>query len=458
MKVTARANIKNRFDIEVKDIVTGEIQNYQAHNIVLDAMWSRLVNFQTFFVNIHFGTGTGTLAPTRTSLFTHLGTKAATDTASARALPTSHRQRQIVLNPEEHVGSVITEVGVAFGATSTNLVTHAFLEDSEGNPISITKTDTMVVTIYATIFFELGALTDMYGGKWRWVMPLANNELLSYLLGGTYPTQQFRVTLARGFGLGTACVSHGQSAAILVADWTRDAANKRVTTPVRRLGITIGNGAVRGFGLGSSDVLGAFRGQFPIPGVHTSRAISETLGTGDGVRTAWDLLWNEAVPGSVTVRVDGVPAAPTVNELISYVGARLNNPAALPAGNGYGAAFSPDGVYLAIAHSTSPFVTIYRRDGNTFTRLSNPAALPAGTGLSAAFSPDGVHLAIVHSTSPFMSVYDGAYSTGRTHNIIFASPPALGTTITAEYAIPYIPKDANHVLDLQCRIQYGEPV
>ena len=39
----------------------------------------------------------------------------------------------------------------------------------------------------------------------------------------------------------------------------------------------------------------------------------------------------------------------------------------------------------------------------------------------------------------------------------FNSPPASGT-ITADYTIDYVPKDVNHVLDLQATIQYGEIV
>src|SRR5690606_3379682 len=105
MGINTKATIRNRFDIEVKDIKTGEVKKYQAHNIVLNQMWSRLVNFQSFFVNIHFGTGTGFLVPTRTSLFNHLGTKAATTEDYKYAYPTSYRTRKIVLNPEEYVGA-----------------------------------------------------------------------------------------------------------------------------------------------------------------------------------------------------------------------------------------------------------------------------------------------------------------------------------------------------------------
>ena len=66
---------------------------------------------------------------------------------------------------------------------------------------------------------------------------------------------------------------------------------------------------------------------------------------------------------------------------------KLANPAALPAGTGYGVAFSADGTYMAVGHSGSPFVTIYKRSGDTFTKLANPAALPTGVGNGVAFYP-----------------------------------------------------------------------
>src|SRR5690606_31191910 len=49
----------------------------------------------------------------------------------------------------------ITEVGVAYGSSASNLVTHAMIKDAEGNPLSIDKTDIDVIEIYATIFVTL---------------------------------------------------------------------------------------------------------------------------------------------------------------------------------------------------------------------------------------------------------------------------------------------------------------
>jgi hypothetical protein len=45
--------------------------------------------------------------------------------------------------------------------------------------------------------------------------------------------------------------------------------------------------------------------------------------------------------------------------------------------------------FLAVAHETSPYVTIYGQDANDFTKLANPAALPTETGNGVAFRADG---------------------------------------------------------------------
>ena len=145
MEIKANVGLHNKFVIEVRDAETGELkQTATSYNIILDQMYTRLCGGSTYFVNIHFGTGTGTLSPSRTSLFTHLGTKAAVDEEQVKRIPNSSWTRKIVINPEEFVGSTFREVGIAFGATSTNLVTHSLLRDSEGSPLEITITARML--------------------------------------------------------------------------------------------------------------------------------------------------------------------------------------------------------------------------------------------------------------------------------------------------------------------------
>ena len=107
----------------------------------------------------------------------------------------------------------------------------------------------------------------------------------------------------------------------------------------------------------------------------------------------------------------GVYLQASYPELFSLLGTvintktKLDNPTTLPTDAGYGVAFSPDGVYMSVAHYTSPYVTIYKRSGDTFSKLDNPTTLPTGNGLGVAFSPDGVYMSVAHETSPYVTMY-----------------------------------------------------
>jgi 6-phosphogluconolactonase (cycloisomerase 2 family) len=111
---------------------------------------------------------------------------------------------------------------------------------------------------------------------------------------------------------------------------------------------------------------------------------------------------------------------------------KLSNPATLPPTTGQGVAFSPDGTYLAVAHSGSPFITIYKRSGDTFTKLTNPATLPTGTGRGTAFSTDGTYLAVAHNTSPFITIYERS---GDTFTKL--TDPATLPTFTGGFSAAY---------------------
>jgi hypothetical protein len=500
MELQKNIGIRNRFDIEVYDTVTEETAHYQATNIVLDAMWDRLVNFNTYFVNIHYGTGTGTFASSRTSLFTYKGTRTATTHETVKALPTSRWVRRIVLNPEEEVGTTFTEVGVAYSATASHLVTHAAIADSEGNPITLTKTSTQVLTIYATIYIELGA--EMYGGKVIWVQPLTNNELLSYLMGSSYPTQQFRVGQARSLGDGVVNASLGQSGNIGVADWIKDVANKKVTTPVTRLGTTIGNGDIFEIGVGSSNTTGTFKGVTPITGAFTDYGITgDTLGTGDGENNGFNLSKTNYKNGSESIFIDGV----LKTRDLDYVIMPLRREDVVPrpfgqfpvttdieADNSIGSAFDGNATTYFYAfdvaypkHIVIDFIDNKKWNIEQLRFITSDSTRYIGE-TKIQTSNDGVSWLDVATvtftqttawqerdfTSPESAfrylrllVLSGSATLrineieviAKADQIQFTTPPALGAAITADYTVDYIPKDSNHVLDLQCSIQYGEP-
>lgn len=84
---------------------------------------------------------------------------------------------------------------------------------------------------------------------------------------------------------------------------------------------------------------------------------------------------------------------------------RIYTPDVLPGSIAYSTDFSPDGQYLAVAHSNSPFLTIYKRNVDVFIKLPNPSVLPESVANSVAFSPSGNYLAVGSGFSYFINIY-----------------------------------------------------
>lgn len=173
MKIEAGVKVRNVFNFQVRDKDTGAIkETYQAFNTVTEELLRMLVSDGYFLNYIHFGTGTGTTSPSDVALFTHLGYKVAngpSPTVFDYELPLLSVTKNIRLNAEEYVGARITEVGFSGSSASTSgLQTHALIVDSEGAPISIVKSATDIIDIYATVFFDVSDPSGDLAGAAYW--------------------------------------------------------------------------------------------------------------------------------------------------------------------------------------------------------------------------------------------------------------------------------------------------
>ena len=83
-------------------------------------------------------------------------------------------------------------------------------------------------------------------------------------------------------------------------------------------------------------------------------------------------------------------------------------------------------VHLAVAHGSSPYITVYPFDNGFGTKISDPSTLPAGNGQAVAFSPNKKYIAVTHSSSPYVSVYN--WSNNGFGAKVSDPSPALGTT------------------------------
>jgi hypothetical protein len=289
MEKQIRPIVHNRFDFVITDVETGEISKAyaelkpQAENIVLDRMYTRLTNFSTFFTNIVYGSGTGALSAARTTLFSRVNYKAATDVTLVRSYPLSVWTRKIRLDVNDNNGMFLREVGISDDTTLIN--THALITDSEGNPIEIEKTITKIIDIYATVYVEL---YDVDSG-----LNFISNGLRDYLTGGSAPGNIMGVSLTKtdeftAIGqtkTGTRTIDAAAKSTKISAEW----------------GVSDWNKDIRYFAWTSVGV----RCRIPRTGVFTGlQKNNVNVGTANGVKTTFNIP-NQDV-SNIVMKVDGV--------------------------------------------------------------------------------------------------------------------------------------------------------
>ena len=441
MDIKQGTKIHNRFDIEVSDSITGELKQVaQAENILLDSIYTRLCGGSSYFVNIHFGSGTATPVATNTSLNTHVGTKTAITEETIKAIPVSSWKRKIVLAPEEYVGDTIAELGIAYGSTASYLVTHAVLEDSEGNPISITKTSTDVITIYATVFITFDTTnTDLYYSS----MP-NSNKLVNYLTGDSAPYGSF--------GLNEIIAPYSRLGSIASATWTSDVGNKQRKTNTPRFGINDANGHVQAI-----DFTDLFRLKLPSTGIFAGQSYTGVnIGTGDGIEDTFDIPSRNIKDGTLVIKIDGTTTTAFTSAKTNLI-ADLITPPSMPS-RGYSVSLSSDGTVLAVVtETTSPYVKIYDWSGTGWTERATPPSMPSN-GYSVSLSSDGTVLAVgTYTSSPYVKIYDWSGLINKT-TITFTTAPSAGEAITADYTVNGVHKTDQYVVDVSFAIEFGEGV
>lgn len=290
MERQIRPIVHNRFDFVITDVETGQIDKAyaalkpMAENIVLDRMYTRLTAFSTFFTNIVYGSGTGTLSAARTTLFTRVGSKAAVDESVVRSYPLSTWTRRIRLDVNDNNGMILREVGISDDTTLIN--THALITDSEGNPIQIEKTNLKIIDIYATVYVEL---YNVDSG-----LQFFSNGLRDYLTGGAAPTGNIM-----GVSL-TTSDDFQQTGQTKTGTRTVNAAAKSVTLQAE-FGVSDWNKDIRYIAWTSVGI----RCKIPRTGVFSGIQLNNiNVGTADGVKTTFNLP-NQEVTG-IVMKVDGV--------------------------------------------------------------------------------------------------------------------------------------------------------
>ena len=158
-----------------------------------------------------------------------------------------------------------------------------------------------------------------------------------------------------------------------------------------------------------------------VSGFGTKYTNPATLPTGNGLSVAFHPAANAVIVGHSTA-----PYVTAYPWSASGFGTKYTNPV-LSVFDGTGVAFSPAGD--AVISTTGLGINLYawRWSSAGFGSLySAPTTLPTGAASGVAFSPTADAIAVAHATSPFMSVYPWSGSTG--YGTKYADPFTLPTS------------------------------
>jgi len=506
LTIPIMVKLHNRFDIEVVDARTGEVkQRAYAENIILDAYWTKLFAPAVANSHIHVGTGTGTLAASRTSLFTFLTGKVSSLVAFAQNESEGwvSAKRSAQWSELENQNTAWTEVGIAYGTTNTNLTTHALIKDLNGNPVTINKGTTDIITVYATIYAYY-PVSGFYSGKLqvpKVKVAYTDNRppsLLLWMLGNHTPS-------LTGFPLKEYYVSGGDMivkdlaytplTSIGTATRSGNAATKKLTVVCPRIAAASAN-----FTTGIKGIAFVYSTTYPVdlfvqlPGSFYpySAIVAESIGTGDGSNldfatdfpfvsndSSFVLKKNGATVDAGDYSVDyGIPNQNVLDfyfNILDQGWHRVNPGMKISPSNG-GFHSSPAIDYCIFEN---PFYATYGI--NSFTiqgaqvYVSDSQSGP-WTSLGSKVSSGGTQTFTVAAgnqnkrywkiesytgdqTDTIMQAYDfKCTALASKKNIHFGTgkAPALGDTVTADYHTDVIAKDSNHVFDLTVELTLQE--
>ena len=476
-------SIHNRFDIEVLDSKTGRLkQKAAAENTVCNSLWTRLCSKDTWNTHIHYGNGSGTPSTGDISLFGFLGYLTSTVYSHSYDYDNAVYKvtKKAVLDETAAVGKVLTEVGIAYGTSSGNLVTHAMLRDMNGNPVSLEKTNTDIVNIYATVFchFSHPEFTRVLGTDDVLGSSLGSN-LLNHIMGLNV-MQPLYIRPSRGY-----------------VQWTLESSTAATVVyqpSTRQIVINAPRAAASAWNYGGIKSLFLCTNQVPeiVFDIETGNGwyekthiTNEAVGTGDG--SAQDFSTDIAFATNPVVKVDGVEVAAEVEyttpyeELLSYfrilkaptAGASTRSPFQVleEQSNQYYTArtsFADAAILENTLWETVGVKNVYSNYFNSQTAYASND-LESWTPITGS-SSSGFDIPEEYQNYRYWKFVNSNTSSSSgtklrltpntplptKNKLHLAEAPPVGSVITVDYDAICIGKDSNHVFDFSVVLQFNE--
>lgn len=489
------ASIHNRFDIEIIDSNSGKVKKkLYAENVICNQMWTRFMSSYRWGGYIHYGTGSGTPSSSDTSLFAFYGYKVTEAYATNSDIDSNVYSATVKAQiPEsEAVGETITELGIAYDSTANTLMTHAMLKDMNGNPVSLQKSDTDVVNIYATVFIHLN-----FSAGTRWLGLHARQSTTSELSYSSSFLSHFAgLQSAPANPRIIACKGYIPIHTVLTPTYTKNAASRELTVTCPRMDVTTWNtyrglkNIQLGYRYGNLSTMNVSEFSFEVEedSVWYSKTpiTGEAIGTGDGVTVDFSTKFNFAK--NAVVYVNGVPVDATVDYGCGLGIGNYLKPIFTPmAGyyqSGNTAAQEINPIYTYDTSDKFVIAANYFEDKPVFEntlhethgisrlvgsykgiRVSND--MKTWVDIPADLSTTDIPEEYQHykywalwctrnNTGTYPTEFFSAETLPTTVNVHLSEPPAEGAVITADYDAICVAKDENHVFDLSIVFKFNE--
>lgn len=451
MSLKMGMNLHNKFDIVVTDIVTGETTEAKAENVVLNRLYPLMVAdaHNPGIDSTYVGSGTNTPSVTDTTLQTQLLKRANNGSWNKSEFKVGGSGVMVYtgtmrIEATELVGASISEVGLG---GNQGLITRALLQDANGNVITIRKTNTMVIDIYATAFLVIPTTIsgykvcgreipfDLEAYRLLWFTGMDSNTCLMKRNGKSWNEIDIPASLVT-------CPTASLS---MSAD--RDQANLKITYTLANVPVGSANiGGIRSILVG--DWI-----EIPVPNDTINQPVltKEVVGVGDGVKkgfsTKFGWIRNN---GTLKVYVNDI-------EQTSGFTVRYDQP---PSAQGH--------YYMESTGKTNSLGSPTYKNVSGAKVTKTKSSYRTGHYITASDSPDGVFTNVVEITASntdydippeFQSkLYWGANdSYSLTNNnetyftlesdIRFDAAPANGSTVAVTYQPDCIAKDETRIIN-----------
>lgn len=335
IELKAPMSIKNEYVLELYDKDGKLKEKAYAYNLVTNQFWKDAFKTTTGwnpFKCMRLGTGTGTPSVSDTALFKSLVEVRTTVKSVQYAYPTSVATITATFPANASAIGVITEVGFSKGNYSPYLQTHALLQDSEGNPITINKTDTDTIIVTAKVHVTVSASEQLN------LVPASSSIVAKMFTDASNLSISYVALCACPLKADTSMIVSNTSC-------TAAYSSRSFAFPTTRLDSGTGNNmyinAVYASGVGYI--------QLPNESIFPAYELQPMrVGTGDGITTSFNCPIPDFVENTEVVTIDGVELVRDVDYTVDPIGNNALNASAISAYSNFAKRISG-----AISSSTS---------------------------------------------------------------------------------------------------------